>query len=240
MSSSRLDEVKERTKEDPELQMVMQFVRNGWPRYASKVPSSIMPYYAVKDSLSTCRNLLLYGDRIAIPKCMRAEIGERLHDGHMGIVKCRERAKQSVWWPGIGKALQKWIEHCKQCQVTKPAQNREPLMPTPLPDRPWSRVAADICEVDKINYLVVVDYFSRYIDLVYLPDMTSATVRSRLSAIFARWGCPTTLVTDNGPQFCGHQFQQFAKEYDFHHVTTSPHFPQANGAAERAKQLNTF
>lgn len=128
---------------------------------------------------------------------MRSEIVEQLHDGHMGIMKCRECAKQSVWWPGIGKALQKWIEHCKHCQMAKPAQNRESLMTTPLPGRPWERVAADICEVDKRNYLVVVDYFSRYIELAYLLHMTGDTVRSRLSAIFARWGCPSVLVTDN-------------------------------------------
>ncbi len=135
---------------------------------------------------------------------------ERLHDGHMGVVKCCERAKQSVWWPGIG-------------------------MTTPLPNRPWERVAADICEVDKRNYLVVIDYFSRYIQLAYLPDMTGATVRSHLSAIFARWGCPTIMVTNNRPQFNGHQFQGFAKAYDFQHVTSSPRFPQANG--ERAVRM---
>ena len=237
MSSSRLDEVKEHTRMDPELQLVMQHVSNGWPKYASKVPENIKPYYTVRDSLSTCHSLLLYGDRIAIPRSLRMEMVERLHDGHMGIVKCRERAKQSVWWPGIGRALQEWIESCKQCQVAKPTQSSEPLMPTPLPDRPWQMVAADLCEVDKKHYLVVVDYFSRYLEIAYLPDQTSATVRSRLSAIFSRWGCPSLFVSDNGSCFSGGQFQEFAKLYDFRHVTTSPHFPQGNGKAESAVKI---
>lgn len=53
MSSSHLDEVKEHTRDDPELQMVMHFVSNGLLKYVFKVPDSIKLYYAVKDSLLT-------------------------------------------------------------------------------------------------------------------------------------------------------------------------------------------
>lgn len=63
------------------------------------------------------------------------------------------------------------------------------------------KIAADICEVNKRNYLVVVDYFSRFINIAYLPDMSGKTVALRLRNMFARWGCPDTLVTDNGLQF---------------------------------------
>lgn len=62
MSHSHLDEVKEHTRADTEVQAVMQFVSNGWPKYASKVPDSVTPYYAMKDSLTTCHNLLVYGE----------------------------------------------------------------------------------------------------------------------------------------------------------------------------------
>ncbi|MCI4394483.1 hypothetical protein PGIGA_G00169220 [Pangasianodon gigas] len=113
---------------------------------------------------------------------------KQLHSGHMGIVKCRERAKQKI---------QVYTESYTDCQTTKPAQRREPLMTTPLPDRPWMRVAADICEGDRRNYLVVVDYFSRFIDIAYFPDMSGNTVRLCLSNMFARWGCPNALITDN-------------------------------------------
>lgn len=97
-----------------------------------------------------------------------------------------------------------------------------------LPNRSWERVAADIHEVDNRKYLVVIDYFCRYIEFAYLLDMTGATVRSRLSAVFTRWGCRIVMVTHNWPQFSGYQFQDFAKAYDFQHVTTRPYFPQKN------------
>ncbi|KAJ8391941.1 hypothetical protein AAFF_G00084120 [Aldrovandia affinis] len=66
--------------------------------------------------------------------------------------------------------------------------------------------------------------------------MSGDTTRSSLKNTFAKWGCPNEVLTDNGPQFSGRDFQQFAMEYDFIHITTSPHNPQANSEAERAVQ----
>ncbi len=56
----------------------------------------------------------------------------------------------------------------------------------------------------------------------------------RMSDMFARWGCPDTLITDNGPQFISQQFRDFANAYGFQPITSSPYFPQSNGEAERA------
>ena len=120
------------------------------------------------------------------------------------------------------------------CQEIKPTQRREPLICTPLPGRPWEKVAADICQWKKDNFLVVADYFSRYMEIVHLTNMSAATTIASLKNIFARWGRPKELITDNGPQFAGTVFAQFAKMFDFRHTTTSPHYAQANGEAERA------
>lgn len=122
---------------------------------------------------------------------------------------------------------------CEVCSQYS-SYRTEPLLTTPLPARPWQRVAADLFQWGRSHYLVVVDYFSRYIEVANLPTLTTATTVERLKVIFARFGIPEVLVTDNGPQLASAEFAEFAREFDFEHVTSSPRYPQSNGEAERA------
>ena len=101
--------------------------------------------------------------------------------------------------------------------------------------RPWARVAADLCEFDNRVLLVVSDYYSNFIEVARLSNLTSCAVIKELKAIFARYGVPDTLVTDNGSQFSSAEFAVFAKTWVFEHKT-SPTYPQSNGKAEKAVQ----
>uniref|UniRef100_A0A1X7U3E4 Integrase catalytic domain-containing protein n=1 Tax=Amphimedon queenslandica TaxID=400682 RepID=A0A1X7U3E4_AMPQE len=84
------------------------------------------------------------------------------------------------------------------------------------------------------SYLVIVDYFSRYIEVQPLSSTTSASLISSRKSIFSRHGIPDTLMSDNSPQFVSKEMSQFAKAYGFIQVTSSPHYPQSNGLVERA------
>lgn len=86
------------------------------------------------------------------------------------------------------------------------------------------------------TYLLIVDYYSRWPEIRLLDHLTSNTVITRLKSIFATHGIPELVISDNGPQFASHAFQNFAKEFGFTHTTSSPRYPQANGEAERAVQ----
>ena len=106
-------------------------------------------------------------------------------------------------------------------------------MSTPLPSYPWERIAADLFELKGSNFLLVADYYSRFIEVQKLTTTTSSNIISQLKAIFARFGVPATMITDNGPQFDSHEMKEFAQAYEFQHTTTSPYFPQSNGFVER-------
>ena len=78
--------------------------------------------------------------------------------------KFRERAATSVWWSGIGKAIIALVERCQICQRNKPAQREQPLHPTELPKLPWQKIAMHICQHKRKDYLVIIDYYSRWIE----------------------------------------------------------------------------
>ena len=95
-------------------------------------------------------------------------------------------------------------------------------------------LAKDLFDWKQETYLLVVDYFSRYIEIARLNRPTTTEVVTRLKSIFARHGIPETLISDNGPQYASQEFAEFAQDYEFQHHTSSPYFPQGNGEAERA------
>ncbi|GFO02434.1 Pol polyprotein [Plakobranchus ocellatus] len=167
---------------------------------------------------------------------MRKEILNRIHDGHPGISKSRESAKQAVWWPGISRDIQQMVAKCRHCLERSPTQQKEQLMTSELPDRPFQKVAVDICELNHETYLVSVDYYSRYIDINKLSNITSNAVINKMKMNFSQHGIPEIVISDNGRQFTSQEFETFATAWNFHHITSSPHYPQANGEAEKAVQ----
>ena len=104
---------------------------------------------------------------------------------------------------------------------------------TPLPNYPWERIAADLFEPKGSPYLLVADYYSRFVKVQKLTTTTSSNIITQLKTIFARFGIPAIMVTDNGPQFDSHEMKEFAQAYEFQHTTTSQYFPKSNGFAER-------
>ncbi|XP_052817965.1 uncharacterized protein K02A2.6-like [Mya arenaria] len=237
VADKRLEEIRNATENDTIIQEAMNFTRYGWPEYMNSVSKNLKDMFASRSELSVSQGLLLYRDRIVIPEELRTEVLASIHEGHLGLNKCRARAQSSVWWPGIAKDIKSKIETCQFCQEHRPAQVKEPLMVTPLPSRPWQRIAADLCEISNKHYLVVTDYYSRFIELSYLEKITSELVIGKMKNMFARWGIPEELVSDNGTQFTSTAFKNFAQEYKFKQTFSSPCFPQANGEAESAVKI---
>ncbi|UYV76907.1 K02A2.6-like [Cordylochernes scorpioides] len=98
----------------------------------------------------------------------------------------------------------------------------------------------DLFHYERSEYLVVVDYFSRFIEVVRLTKLSSEAVVDHCKAIFARHGIPDIVISDNGPQFrpsTTSAFTKFASEVGFRHITSSPKHPQSYGQAEAAVKI---
>ena len=221
-------------EQDPVCRKMTSYSKSDWPE-RNKLSKDLQPYWPVHAELSVQQGLLMRGSRLVIPPALRGEILSKIHAGHLGLEKCQLRAKESVWWPGITKDIQATVEQCGVCLEQK--RNRpEPLLPSAPADRPWQKLAIDLFEWNGSTYVLVVDYYSRYPELSQLVSTSSKAVVRHLKPILARHGTPDTVVSDNGPQFASHEFKEFAAEYGFVHITSSPRYPQSNGAIERCVQ----
>ena len=214
-----LEKYRKAQMEDTECRQAREFCQSQWPRKGS-FSGQLKPYWKVRSSLTVCEDLLLYNGRIVVPSSLRKEVLLKVHSGHQGAEKCRLRVKQSVWWPGVASQVQQFVENCQEC-AREARPRKEPLLPTPLPDYPWQVVAADLFELQGTQYLLVVDYFSRFPEICKLRSTTSGSVIAILKAIFARHGIPEVFRSDNGPQFASGEFTEFSKTYGFEHLTSS-------------------
>lgn len=199
-------------REDQDCATLFKYCNESWPP-KSKLPWSLKPFFAEQGDITVCHDLLLKGPWL--------------------VVRCRARAREAVWWPGISSAIVDKVSKCIKC-ATHRTQPREPMLPSQAPELPWQSVADDLFQIKGVNYLLLADFRSRYPENFDLYSSTSAkAVIERMKSIFARHGIPEVLISDNGPQFSAAEFKDFSLHYGFHHVTTSLRYPQANGEVER-------
>jgi len=135
--------------------------------------------------------------------------------GHLGVRKTYSRLEQRVYWYGMRSDVSKFVKSCKTCQEYK--QFTIPTAPASsfIPDSPWQLISADLMgpypKTAKQNeyILVVLDMFSKYVEIFPLRQATSRIIIDRLWEVCCRWGIPKTIVTDNGPQFTSKIFMEW-------------------------------
>jgi len=220
---------------DAEVKELRNLLFEGWPNVKRMAPSSCKPYWQVKEQLHEEDGFLYVGERLLIPDGLRRHMLDLIHRGHLGQQKCLERARQSVYWPGLSRDVESHVSQCTICRKFANRQQREPLMPHPVPDLPWQKLAMDILQFKGRDYLVVVDFYSHFPELRLLVKKRAQDVILALKSIFSVHGVPIEVVADNMP-FASAEMTKFAEQWGFHVVTSSPHYPRSNGMAERYVQ----
>ena len=203
----------------------------------NKVQQAGVPreYSMIKTELCAKNGILMRGHRIVVPAKLQQRILSIAHESHQGIVKTKQLLRTKVWWPGIDKAVEQMISKCLACQSVSDAPRREPLQPTLMPSRVWDVLHIDLFGPLRTGEYIlgVVDECSRWPEVAVLRTTTSTVVTKQLMRMFATHGIPSTIVSDNGPQFASAIFGEFCNELGIKHRKTTPYWPEANAEIER-------
>ncbi|CAH0717682.1 unnamed protein product, partial [Brenthis ino] len=114
---------------------------------------------------------------------------------------------------------------------------KEPLLPYPVPSRPYQRVGMDFFQLGNYSYLIIVVYLLAWFDVVKVPYKTASETIKSIKPIFATHGITNEIVADNMP-FSSFEFEQFCQGLEIKLTNTSPHYPQSNGMVEKAVGLS--
>ena len=133
--------------------------------------------------------------------------------------------------------LKQFIATCEVCNTSQTQNQKEALMSHEIRNRPWSKVGSNIFERRREHYLVLVDYYSDWIEFDLMRNKTAAEIINLKQKQFARWGIPEEIVTDSGTNYDSAEFSQFCKRQNIKHTKSPPHHHQSNGKSESAVKI---
>lgn len=228
--------IKKETASDPLLSRVVSYTNYGWPQDIDI--KELKPYWNRKSELYTELGCLMWGHRVVVPNSCRSKVLQELHESHMGVVKTKGLARSYVWWPGVDEAVETACRACGVCAAVAEAPPAHAPCAWPWPERPWTRLHLDFLgPISGSSYLIVVDAHSKWIEAIKMNKTTASSVIKELSAIWARFGLPKQVVSDNGPPFFSEEFDRFLKLNGIQHTFSAPYHPSSNGAAENAVKV---
>ena len=232
----RATDVTKATHDDAVLACVYQFIQQGWPESKSKLEKALHPYFVKRFELTVQSGCILHGLQVVIPSSLRKAVMSELHDAHTGIVKMKSVARMYVWWPSLNQEIEDshCARKCHHCQRFKKDPAKAPNHPWKQPKNPWERIHVDFAGPFKGHmWLVLVDALTKWPEVIQISTTFSEQTIEVLRSLFARYGIPRIIVSDNGTQFTSVLFNQFCKKNGIYHKLSAPYHPSTNGEAER-------
>jgi len=220
------------TSQDLVLETLKITVPSGWPERREECQVPVRDYWNYREEIPIHSGILFKSQCVIVPKAMRPEMLSRIYSSHQGVASCLRKAKDIVFCPGMNSEIKALVKRCSTCAEFQARNASQPIQSHKIPTFPWSKVATDLFTLSEKNYIMVVDYFSDFVEVTELKDTTSRAVIQALKEQFSRRGIPDTVVLDNGSQYSSQEFHEFSLSWEFNHVTSSPHYPKSNGKVE--------
>ncbi|KAI3364779.1 hypothetical protein L3Q82_000918 [Scortum barcoo] len=185
-----LQELEAASARDPVLTQLRAFIRGGWP---TKVSEESKPIVSGMTFLAGTMSVWRGGFATVVPSALRARVLTMVHEGHLGVVKVRQRCRGLVWWPGIDRDMESMTRDCTAClsrDKTGPPPP-PPLQPLLWPSALRTQVQVDICnELHSVPQhqrflLVAYDLHSKWPKVLPTGSVTTRVVTDFLSSLFA-------------------------------------------------------
>ena len=145
-----------------------------------------------------------------------------------------------MYWPGLNDQLEQLVLNCQLCLKYSRLKKKSDTYSTlgqEVPIFPWTKLATDLFHFEGHSYLLLIDYTSQFPVMRKLTSMMAHHIANHFKQIFAEYGWPDTLISDNGPCYSSKVFKGLMTEYHVNHITSSPHYPQSNGLAKKYVQI---
>jgi len=231
------DRIVSETQRDPTLSTLLECVQKGFQEDHHQIPD-LKPYWRYCDALYELDGVLLYNDRVVVPPSLRQQVIDTLHAAHQGVSSMEARARATSFWPGLTSDIEKARASCEDCIKNAPSQPRPPPATFNPPSTPFEAIVADFFKCAGYNYLVIADRLSAWADIFKCtpgsPQSGAEGLIGCLRNYFARFGVPTELSSDGGPEFTAGKTEKFLSNWGVKHRLSSAYNPQSNGRAEVA------
>ncbi|XP_055615229.1 uncharacterized protein K02A2.6-like [Toxorhynchites rutilus septentrionalis] len=230
-SAITLDDIRNEMVKDEILIAVTKALQSGdWPQH-------LIRYESFAKELGVINGILVRDERIILPTSLRPKALDIIHRGHPGVVTMRRALREKVWWPGMDDDVTGKIQECAGCIAVSVVGPPEPIQRKEMPDRAWQEIAIDFFSAKECaTFLIVVDYYSRFIRVIEMKTTTAAKTIEALESIFAEHTYPETIRSDNGPPFSSEVFASYCSSKNIRLIRTIPYWPQMNGLVERQNQ----
>ena len=230
-----VEEIAQATREDTVLQKLKDYLIYGGHKDPDLQPFS---NNLTRLSVDVEKDLLFFDHRVVIPKQLRKRVMTVTHSGHIGQGKMLDILRNSFYWPRMQTDVENFVRVCPTCVRFANTNTPAPLIPVAdsIPNV-WEQVAADFvgggAALQGTVVLTLIDYASRFPFAVPVRSTSAKDAIQALHSIFAIFGFPKILISDNAPSFTSSEFESFMSCCGIKHQFSSAYYPQSNGVVER-------
>ena len=232
-----LQDIKEETIKDCQLTKLKSYIVDGFLRHKHECAEDIHSFFDYRESLTIIDGMVMKNKGIVIPEDLHDDALKVLHRSHMGIVKTKECASTSMFWPKIYS--ENYLSTCCPYMMYKVKQQAEPLEHD-VPTKPWYSLTLDNFEYKESLYLIIYDRLTRFIAVKKCVDLSTHSAILSLLEVFCEHGVLSNIHSDRGRNFVSKEFDRFCKDLGIVLNFSSGYHHSANQAEHAVRTVKNL